>query len=131
MRQKLNTVRWADLRAQPVIVGEAARSSEIFRVTAPMPCVWKIFFAARAAAALNFPLAVRAVFQIGMGAATFEARQDIAFNTSYLIELPGQSLSLSYEVEAALAADTYQFGGGASPMTPWEGLVVQVDRGGP
>jgi hypothetical protein len=129
MRQKLNTVRWADLRQQPVAVGQAVRSGDIFRVISPMPCVWKVFFAARATAPLNFPLFIRARFYIGVGSFTAEAPQDIAFNTTYLVELPAQSLALTYEVDPALAADVFQFGGTAAPLTPWEGLIVQVEGG--
>lgn len=128
MKAELETLRWADLRAVQVAIGQATRI-EVFRVTAPFPCVWKVFFAARAAAPGNFPLTLRAVFMIGVGSFTAEGPQDIAFNQTYLAEIPAQSLALVFVADPALAADTFQFGGTAAPMTAFKHLEVKVQRG--
>lgn len=113
----LEGVRWADQDAQNVVVGQVnPQSRELFRVTAPFPCTWRVICGCQAAAPLNFPLAVRLVLDIGIGSFTTEAPFDIAFNAIFNFEIPAQTVIGRVRVQDTVQAnDRFVFGAGIAP----------------
>lgn len=113
----LETVRWADQNAQDVALAQAGvRSAELFRVTAPFPCTWRIICGAQCGNALNTALPLRLVINIGIGSFTTQAPFDIFFNGIFNFEMPGQHLSAFMQVNDVMAAaDHLVFGAGIAP----------------
>lgn len=113
----LEGVRWADQDTRNVLTGQTGvRSRELFRVTAPFPCTWRIICGCRAAAPLNFPLALRLVLDIGLGSFTTTAPFDIAFNAIFNFEIPAQSVIAFVQLNDTVQADDqFVFGAGIAP----------------
>lgn len=113
----LEGVRWADQDSQNVVVGQVNPTSrELFRVTAPFPCTWRIICGAQASAPLNFGLSLRLVLDIGIGSFITEAPLDIAFNATFNFEIPAQSVIGRMRVQDTVqAVDRFVFGAGIAP----------------
>lgn len=117
-----HTVRWADQQTVPVLVGQSnVRSRELFRVTAPHPCTWRIIVGAQSVEVGNAGLALKLAMQIGIGSFITQAFFDIGFNSTFLFELPGQTLSgFIICTDTVLVNGTMIFGAGLAPNSyPW------------
>jgi hypothetical protein len=52
----------------------------------------------------------------------------ITINSLFALEVPGQLISCRFDSDPALGVDLFTYSLMCAPLTPWEGLSVNVSR---
>lgn len=118
-------VRWGDRQQLNGAVGQTLQSSELFRVIAPFPCAWRIIAFVECA---DLTVSANLNVFVGIGSVMKQYRFTAPLQTSITFEIPGQSISGNFETGAFAVATPILFDASIAPLTPWQGLEVQVKR---
>lgn len=125
----LTDIRWGDTRVQGVAAGEAFRSRDLVRVSAPFPCAWRLMGSFQLTNPVNLGLAVQLSISLGMGQASLGPFPlGVTVNNLFSLEVPGHSVQAEFVVPAAIGADTYTMSLMIAPLTPWKGIEVSLVR---
>jgi hypothetical protein len=117
---------WGDREQRAAVIGEQIVTRELFRVEAPMPCVWRIMAAHQTFA--NGAVTVQLFLRTGIGRINEQLTFFVPANTFFTIEVPAQTLSAQFSTDAAVAVENWNFFAIVAPLVPWQGLEVKVVR---
>lgn len=123
----ISSLLWGDIETVAAVAGNQVLTRELFRVEAPMPCVWRINATNQSIG--NAGVSAQLHLRVGIGRINQQLSFFVPNITVFSIELAAETLSAFFQTTApAVATENWVFMAMVAPVVPWKGLEVKVVR---